>query len=382
MKDLIKKLLRENTNQLKFNKIEVELFTSSEGTSTDYESGSSSSSSYQTPKDKRVKIRITPIIDLTHKYDRNKSQAVTKHGEEYDIFFDYDNIDLSGIVKFYSSDNGANTVVLCQEGILTYESNSDADCDGSLYIFTGNFIPNSKISEWEKIKEFIKGSRISGYKNQSVSQMLGSMYQNINVYDNTIPIFNVAFISPIASDAPLFYRYQLTDTQSFNGRTCFHVAFTPKRSGEHTFNGDMWVHDTDYALQKINMIVGKEQHINWVNKVTLMQEFTCFEDTLWFLTKDKFYVDFLPPHGDKIAGFLGRKTTTYKHIVVNNTHISDVVNDKKNKDDLEIGKDALNRNEDYWNQVRHDSLSKNEKSIYKMIDTIQGLPIYKKYFLF
>ena len=232
----------------------------------------------------------------------------------------------------------------------------------------------------KKTKEFIKGSRISGYKNQSVSQMLGSMYQNINVYDNAIPIFNVAFISPIASDAPLFYRYQLTDTQLFNGRTCFHVAFTPKRSGEHTFNGDMWVHDTDYALQKINMIVGKEQHINWVNKVTMMQEFTCFEDTLWFLTKDKFYVDFLPPHGDKIAGFLGRKTTTYKHIVVNNAHISDVVNDKKNKDDLEIGKDALNRNEDYWNQVRHDSLSKNEKSIYKMIDTIQGLPIYKKYY--
>ena len=100
MKALIKKLLRENVNQLKFNKIEVELFTSSEGTSTDYESGSNSSSSYQTPKDKRVKIRVTPIIDLTHVYDRNKSQAVTKHGEEYDNFFDYaEGIDLSGIVK-------------------------------------------------------------------------------------------------------------------------------------------------------------------------------------------------------------------------------------------------------------------------------------------
>ena len=157
MKALIKKLLRENVNQLKFNKIEVELFTSSEGTSTDYESGSNSSSSYQTPKDKRVKIRVTPIIDLTHVYDRNKSQAVTKHGEEYDNFFDYaEGIDLSGIVKFYSSDNGANTVVLCQEGILTYESDSDADCDGSSSSFKGKFIPYSEISEWEKIKEFIK----------------------------------------------------------------------------------------------------------------------------------------------------------------------------------------------------------------------------------
>ncbi len=232
----------------------------------------------------------------------------------------------------------------------------------------------------KKMKEFIKGSRISGYKNQSVSQMLGSMYENINIYDNSIPIFNVDFVSPIANDAPNFYKYEITDTQEINSRLCYQVAFSPKRSGEHTFNGDFWIHDTDFAVQKINMIVTKEQNINWVNKVTMMQEFTCFEDTIWFLTRDKFYVDFLPPHGDKVAGFLGRKTTSYKNIVVNQDSIEDVVNDKKYRSDLTMQEEALNRNEAYWNTVRHDSLTKNEKSIYKMIDTIQGLPIYKKYY--
>ena len=232
----------------------------------------------------------------------------------------------------------------------------------------------------KKTKEFIKGSRISGYKNESVSKMLGSMYQNINVYENAISIFNIDFISPIANDAPLFYKYEIVDTQIINNKTCYQVAFSPKRSGEHTFNGDCWIHDTDFAIQKINMIVTKEQNINWVNKVTMLQEFTNFEDTLWFLTKDKYFVDFLPPQGDKFAGFLGRKTTTYKNIKVNSSSIEDVVNDKENKDDTKIDKDALNRNENYWNEVRHDSLSKNEKAIYKMIDTIQNLPIYKKYY--
>ncbi len=232
----------------------------------------------------------------------------------------------------------------------------------------------------KKTKEVIKGSRISGYKNQSVSQMLGSMYQNINFYDNVIPIFNVGFVSPISNDAASFYKYEITDTQWVHNKLCYQVAFMPKRSGEHTFNGDFWIHDTDFAVQKMNMIVTKEQNINWVNKVTMMQEFTCLEDTLWFLTKDKFYVDFLPPHGDKVAGFLGRKTTTYKNIVVNNGEIEKFIETKKNKANTEIEEEALNRNEDYWNQVRHDSLTKNEKSIYKMIDTIQSLPIYKKYY--
>lgn len=232
----------------------------------------------------------------------------------------------------------------------------------------------------KKMKEFIKGSRISGYKNQSVSQLLGGMYQNINVYQNLIPIFNVDFVSPIANDAPFFYTYQLMDTQLIAGKTCYHVAFIPKRSGEHTFNGDMWIHDTDYAVQKMNMIVTREQNINWVRKVTMLQEFTCFQDTLWFLTKDKFYVDFLPPHGEKVAGFLGRKTATYKNIRVNDPSVSALLNDKKNKAETEMDQAALTRDENYWNSVRHDSLTKNEKAIYRMIDTIQGLPVYKRYY--
>ncbi|MBK7762615.1 MAG: carboxypeptidase-like regulatory domain-containing protein [Bacteroidetes bacterium] len=232
----------------------------------------------------------------------------------------------------------------------------------------------------KKMRELIKGSRISGYKNQSVSQMLGAMYQNLSVYDNQMPVFNVLFTSPIADDAPFFYKYQITDTQFVNGKRCFQVVFTPKRKGEHTFEGDIWVHDSDYAVQKVNMIVGKDQNINWVNKVTMLQEFTCLHDSIWFLTRDKFYVDFLPPHGDKVAGFLGRKTSTYKNIVINHPHNIEVLNDKSQRSETDFQSEALNRDEQYWNEVRHDTLSKNEKSIYKMIDTIQGLPIYKRYY--
>lgn len=156
MKTLIKKILRESFNQLKFNKIDVELFYNGSSITTNYETGSYGGGDYSTPKDKRIKIRITPIIDLTHIYDRNKSTYVTKHGEEYDNFLDYDNgIDLSGLFSF-TNDSNPNTVILCQEGILLYQSKSDADCDGSSYSFEGKFISHNKISEWEKIKEFIK----------------------------------------------------------------------------------------------------------------------------------------------------------------------------------------------------------------------------------
>lgn len=235
-------------------------------------------------------------------------------------------------------------------------------------------------SKPKKSKEIIKASKISGYKNQSVSQMLGSMYQNINIYDNQIPIFDINFISPIATNAPNYYKYQITDTQVFNNKRCFQVIFSQKRSGEHTFLGDVWIHEDDFAIQKVNLLVTKEQNINWVNKISMVQEFTCLNDSLWFLTKDKFYVEFLAPQGEKFAGFLGRKTTSYKKIIVNNEEVSQYINDKKNKSDTYVLDDALDQKENYWNHVRHDSLSNNEKAIYKLVDTIQSLPVYKKYY--
>lgn len=235
-------------------------------------------------------------------------------------------------------------------------------------------------SKPKKTKEVIQGSRISGYKNESVTKFLGGMYQNLNIYENQIPVFNISFVSPIATNAPSYYRYEITDTQFIQGKRCFQVVFTPKRNGEHTFAGDCWVHDTDYAIQRINMIVTKDQDVNWVNKVTLYQEFSFIQDSIWFLTKDKFFVDFISPYGEKQAGFFGRKTTTYKNILFDHASIRSRFEERSNPDVTEINEEATQRDESFWNTVRHDTLSKTEKQIYHMIDTIQSLPVYKKYY--
>lgn len=232
----------------------------------------------------------------------------------------------------------------------------------------------------KKSKEVIKGTRISGYKNESVSQFLGSMYQNINVYNNMIPVFEIDFVSPISNSGPAYYKYEISDTIKINYQNYFKVLFEPKRKGDHCFTGDIWIHDKDYAVYKVSMSLDPEQQINWVDKVNLVQEFQLFQDTIWFLVKDKFFVDFIASKNDKSAGFIGRKTTTYKNIVLNDSSVIQFLYDKKNRDDIIVVDKANDRDENYWNTVRHDSLSQNEKAIYKMIDTIQSLPIYNKYY--
>ncbi|KXK41652.1 MAG: membrane protein [Bacteroidetes bacterium OLB11] len=63
----------------------------------------------------------------------------------------------------------------------------------------------------------------------------------------------------------------------------------------------------------------------------------------------------------------------------NQDSIMQIINNVAYQKSKELTEKQLNRDKEYWERIRHDTLSKNEQAIYTMIDTIQSLPIYKKY---
>jgi hypothetical protein len=105
----------------------------------------------------------------------------------------------------------------------------------------------------KKTKEFIKASQIKGIENESVTQFLGGMYQQINLYSNFIDVFDKQFVSPINNSATNYYRYQIKDTQYAYGHRIILVQFAPKRAAENCFIGDFWVVDSIFALQRISL---------------------------------------------------------------------------------------------------------------------------------
>ena len=56
-------------------------------------------------------------------------------------------------------------------------------------------------------KEIVLANKITGIENSSISQVLGDMYQNINIYDNNILIFNKQLPSPISENGLFYYKY-------------------------------------------------------------------------------------------------------------------------------------------------------------------------------
>ncbi|MCW3120597.1 MAG: hypothetical protein JWQ38_89 [Flavipsychrobacter sp.] len=230
----------------------------------------------------------------------------------------------------------------------------------------------------KKQREFIKATMVKGVNNENVDKYLGSLYQNINIYRNYIPVFDKKFVSPISNEGLFYYKYKIIDTQKAYGYNIILVQFRPKREGENCFVGDFWVVDSVYAIQRMSMDVPKLANINWVNKVSLYQEFAPV-DSFWFCTKDKFIAEFSAYNSKKLPGMIGRKTTTYHNIKINDPETAKILDDPQYKEDIIRSDSARKHSDEWWATSRPDTLSKNEKAIYKMVDTINSMHVTTVY---
>ena len=230
----------------------------------------------------------------------------------------------------------------------------------------------------KRTREVIRASKTNGIENESVTKLLGGMYQNVNVYGNFIPVFDKDFVSPISDNGDAWYDYAIPDTQYISGRRYFHWVFTPRRKGENTFEGDAWIHDTSFSVQRITMHLGKDANVNFLENLSIFQEFNLIKDSTWFLSKDKFIADVYPIGKNKF-GLKGRKTSTYRNALVNQPEVTEQLQKNKVMEEVMVSKDAEMKADTFWTKSRHEELNKNELSIYAMIDTLEKMPLFQKY---
>ncbi len=230
----------------------------------------------------------------------------------------------------------------------------------------------------KKRREIIKAANTNGVKNESMIKLLGGMDQVVNVYNNFINVFDRKFVSPISDNGDYYYNYRVVDTQVINKNKYYHLVFTPRRKGSDTFEGDCWVHVGTFAIQKMNLRLGKDANVNFLETLSLIQEYSLINDSTWFLAKDKFVAD-VSPLGKDRPGFIGRKTTTYRNVVVNDSSVVQELNKNKLLEEVITVNGADEKNKDFWKASRHEKLSKTESGIIKMIDTLTKAPVFQKF---
>jgi Family of unknown function (DUF5686)/CarboxypepD_reg-like domain len=244
-----------------------------------------------------------------------------------------------------------------------------------LPVFISESLSDVYYSHEPKVKkEIIKANKMSGVKNESFSQFLNSLQQEIDIYNNWPILLGRSFVSPISDNGLLYYKYYLIDSATIDGHWCYKLNFVPKGKGSLTFTGEMWVADSAYAIKSISMEAAAHVNLNFVEKLSVQQQFTLINQETWMLTKDKITARFKPM--EKMSGVIGRKTTSGKDFKVNMPEIPVKFN---NKSDIEISENSTVTTDTFWQQHRHESLSKNEAAIYDMVDSLNNNKRFNSY---
>ena len=225
----------------------------------------------------------------------------------------------------------------------------------------------------QRKKEVIKASKISGVENESVSQYTGQMYINANIYKNYIPAFGHEFASPLSDFWKTNYKFYLLDSAYQDGHYLYHLSFRPKHKQTFTFSGDMWVADTTWAVKKVQAKMATDVNINYINNYIITQEYD-YVDSTWFLTKEEMFMDI--NFTDSTMGFFGRKTMTRRNVQINPTFTDNTFSQVAVEET--IVEDGANQKDDsYWAESRHESLTEKERNIYQMVDSIKEVPVFK-----
>ncbi len=261
-------------------------------------------------------------------------------------------------------------------------SYADTTEDGKPYLpiaFTETFAQVTYTSNPERKQELIKASQISGIKNASVSQFLGDMYQNVNIYDNFLLIFNKSFVSPVTDNFLRYYKYYLVDSVYIGNERCYKLLFLPKRKQDLTFTGNLFIHDSTFAVKQVNIRFNDNANINYIKQFDVFQEYERVDGKQWMLTYEKSLGDFAPFEKANGKGVFGRKTTRYQNFRINNLIADSLF---KAGQDIIVSDSADKHDDSYWNQLRPDSLTQKERDIYVMVDSLKQVPrlINTRYF--
>ncbi|MCW5520856.1 carboxypeptidase-like regulatory domain-containing protein [Aureitalea sp. L0-47] len=223
-------------------------------------------------------------------------------------------------------------------------------------------------------KEMLEGNKNSGFENnQTLIAFIKDLYKEYDVYDNYMKFFDKAFTSPLSKTGIDVYNYVLLDSAYRDNKWCYNIVYYPRRKNELTFKGDFWVNDTTWAIKEINLQASKSANLNWVREVYIEQEFDVLNDSIFLITRDYFLSDFSLKKKEGARGIYGKRTTLYDN------YEFDIEKDKKfyGEQTDPYAYEIYNRPDEFWDERRMESLSKDEKGVYKMLDTLKTIPRFK-----
>lgn len=203
---------------------------------------------------------------------------------------------------------------------------------------------------------------------ENINAVIGTMFTDVNIYDDVIELLERRFASPLSRTSALrFYHYFIDDTVMVDNRSCIQVSFVPQNSQDFGFSGRLWVlNDSTWRVHKCSVYFPLKTAVNYITNLVVEQRFTDLPNGQRVLLTDDLFAELGILKGQRMA-FVHR-ATNYNGITTDS--IPDISFSKS--DQLREGS-TINTDSTFWAQHRADTLSRAEQNLGNMVSSFHRL---------
>jgi hypothetical protein len=226
-------------------------------------------------------------------------------------------------------------------------------------------------------KEVILKTKVSGVgltDGSLVSQLVGSSFQQYNFYNNWLNILAKDFASPMADSWKISYEYYLADSIANGSAQDYHIEFEPRREQDLAFTGSFWVDGQTFAVTQIDVSVGKEANLNFIERIKIQQSYELADSAQrWVPQKTRVLIDVDEPTKNT-AGMLLKFYSSNS-----NYKIGTPLSSKFYDTGIELREDYMQHDPAFWEKSRPESLTQAEILSFQLVDSLKSLPVVKTY---
>ena len=203
--------------------------------------------------------------------------------------------------------------------------------------------------------------------NPNISSYLNYLFQPVDIYDESVFFLNKLFLSPIADNAKLYYKYFIVDSLRTGKDIFVRLRFEPRNSNDLLFHGQLLVSlDGRYAVKNAELKVDKRTNISWVNDFKMSLSY--FKNSEGIMLQDSSNIFVVFGRGKVDALFGERSSVQYRY----DTHRT-IADDVFSGAPVEVRLSA----EEQLGDVRPVPLSTYEQRIYSNVDSLNDLKSFK-----
>lgn len=251
---------------------------------------------------------------------------------------------------------------------------NDTELDSSLLglLFITESVANFYYKAPDNFKEEMLASKVAGWSQGFSWNRANDVI--FNFYENDIKLGSVSereFVSPIARDAKLFYRYQLVGTIVTDGRQIKKIKVIPKQDYYPCFHGYIYIAEDTWHIEGIDLLVTKDANIEWVDTIRFEQSYIHVKDDVFMPLSVKISYQF------EVFGFAGSAdyNSTFSHYEMEKEFPKGFFSNEV----FTIENNANKKDSAYWDINRPVLLTNEEDDTYNEGDSLEALMTSPEY---